>query len=74
MNSSSTIQHTFQAFHNHYFQIYDRASNRLHTATQSQLTAPAEWYKHSSQLVSTFIKLFCSPTDPCELAQKWIGA
>ena len=48
----------FQALHNHNFQISDTASNKLHTVTQSQLTAPAEWYKHSSQIVSSVIKYF----------------
>jgi len=60
----------FQALHIHNFQISDTASNKLHTATQSQLTAPAEWYKHSSQLVSSVIITVGSPTVPCQLAYK----
>ena len=70
MNSSSTIQHNFSSLHNHNFQISDTASNKLHTATQSQLTAPAEWYKHSSQLVSSVIITVGSPTDPHQLTHK----
>jgi len=38
----------------------------LHTVTQSQLTAPAEWCKHSSQFVSSVIITVCVPTDPCQ--------
>jgi len=53
-----------QDIHNHNLQISDRASNKLHTVTQSQLTAPAEWYKHSSQFVSSVTITVCSPTDP----------
>jgi hypothetical protein len=64
----------FQAFHNHNFQISDRASNKLHTVTQSQLTAPAEWYKQSSQIVSSVIITVHSPTDPRQLAHKYRGA
>jgi len=60
-----------RALHNHNFQTSDTASNKLHTVTQSQLTAPAQWYKHSSQLVRTVIKMFCSPTDPRQLAHKF---
>jgi hypothetical protein len=63
----------FQALHNHNFQISDTALNQLHTLTQSQLTAPAEWYKHSSQLVSSGIITVCSPTDPRQLAHKLRG-
>jgi hypothetical protein len=63
----------FQALHNYNCQISDTASNKLHTVTQSQLTAPAEWYKQSPQLVKTVIKMFCSPTDPRQLAHKFWG-
>ena len=59
-----------QALHNHNFLISDTASNKLHTVTQSQLTAPAEWYKHSSQLVSSVIMTVSSPTHPHHLAHK----
>ena len=60
----------FQALHNHNFQSSDRASNKLHTITQPQLTAPAEWFKYSSQFVSSIINIFCSPIDPCQCHTK----
>jgi len=66
MNSPSTILRNFSRLYNHNFQISDSASNKLHTVTQSQLTAPAEWCKHSSQFVSSIINIFCSPIDPCQ--------
>jgi hypothetical protein len=44
----------------HYFQISQKASNKLHTVTQSQLTTPVKRYKRSSQTVCSVITTVCS--------------